>query len=251
MAQTRTSIPLNSPEIVFKGARYTQYGKPYPASSDKTGPKFVQPQRFSEAVLQTSMKISRFNPQTAQWAAGIEMHLVTNSQNIVMALNILPARRGRPGIFQVYKDGKHFKDYRLKSAKTARSGQIRIQSSDGQKHHYRIMLPATIAIQITSLKIDPDATLSKVTLPSKPVYVAMGDSITHGSAALNGISTRSYPYLLAPDLGYDLYNLGVGGGRVSPLQGTMLKDWEKIEVITLLIAASHITKTRVEQVVAT
>ena len=189
------------------------------------------------------VQLLRFSPTIARWAAGIEMHLATTSQNIVITMDTLPTKRGRErfGIGQVYKDGNLLKDYRLKSAKKTVATQIHIQSLDGKKHHYRIMLPATMAVRITRLEIDKGAKLSKVQLPSKPVYIAMGDSITHGSAGLDGISTYSYPYLLASNLGYDLYNLGIAAGRVSPRLGTMLKDWEEIGFITLLIGYNDLS----------
>ncbi|MBL4699758.1 MAG: hypothetical protein JKX85_00735 [Phycisphaeraceae bacterium] len=240
-AQSLVSVPLDSQEITFKGARYIEYGKPYASPSEQTGPQFVMPLRFSQPVLKTPIKVSRFNSQTAQWSAGIELHLVTDSTNIVIAFKIQPARRGRPGICQVYQDNRLLKDYPIKSAKKNKNAQIHIKSADDKKHHYRIMLPATMALQITSLQIDKGSKLDKVSLPSKPIYVAMGDSITHGSAGIDGITTKSFAYLLATKLNYDLYNLGIGGGRVSPMLGTMLKDWKKIDLITLLIGYNDLS----------
>jgi len=83
--------------------------------------------------------------------------------------------------------------------------------------------------------IDESASLHPLEFAKRPVYVALGDSITHGSAGLGGVSELSYPFRLGKLLGFDTYNLGVGGSRVSPPIGAMLSDWERIDLITLLI----------------
>ena len=46
------------------------------------------------------------------------------------------------------------------------------------------------------------------------MYIAIGNSITHGMG-INSYSTRlTYPYILADSLGYELYNWGIGGSKI-------------------------------------
>jgi lysophospholipase L1-like esterase len=90
-------------------------------------------------------------------------------------------------------------------------------------------------LKITGLEISRGTALHMIRFLKKTVYVALGDSVTHGSVGLGGLSCQTYSAILAKKLDCRLYNLGVGGSKVSPPVGEMLKDWKKIDLITLLI----------------
>lgn len=68
----------------------------------------------------------------------------------------------------------------------------------------------------------------------KPVYIALGNSITHG-VGQESASFLTYPYILAEKLNYDMYNLGVGGAKISFPLAQMTKEMPKAKLITILI----------------
>jgi len=64
-----------------------------------------------------------------------------------------------------------------------------------------------------------------------PVYVAIGNSITHGTGQKAGYET--YPFIVSQKKGWDLYNVAVGGSKISWPVAKMLSD-KHIDVITIL-----------------
>lgn len=221
------SVSLRSERIFFKGA-----GSVY-RSAEK-----IEPLRFSKEILDLGGQVLHFNPDIARMAAGVRMFLSTDSSEVRIQLTLKAFRQPKEATMRVYRDGKLFKDFELRREKADHSVEIVLKSCDGRPHQYRVDLPSTAETVIAGLWIDEESELLPVVLNSRPVYVALGDSITHGSAALNGISALSYPALLGDRLGFDVYNLGVGGSRVSVKGGEMLAEWDRIDLITLLIGAN-------------
>jgi len=79
--------------------------------------------------------------------------------------------------------------------------------------------------------IDQDAEYKACKDENKPVYVAIGNSITHGTGQKAGYQT--YGYHLAAMKHWDFYNVAVGGSKISWPVGEMLKD-KTIDYITIL-----------------
>lgn len=220
-------VPLNSERIYFKGANYL-YG-------DEAQ---IEPLRFSREVLELPMSQLNFNPEIARMSSGIQMVFSTRSPVIQVDLLLKPFRQNQTATCRVYCDGVLDKDFTFQREQEDNSVQIDLEHNDGKIHCYRIDLPSTAEAVVTGFLIDKNFDLEPIRFKAQPVYVALGDSITHGSVALEGVSCLSYPALLSQKLGYDLYNLGVGGSRVSPVIGEMLADWYQIDLITLLIGAN-------------
>jgi lysophospholipase L1-like esterase len=222
------SIPLESDRICFKGAKYV-----YREDSQ------IAPLRFSREVLATNPAQLNFNPGVARMSSGIEMCFSTDSSTISVKALLKPFRKEKAAYFQVYRDGQLFKEFEFSRPKeNDLPVEMALFAEDGAVHNYRIVFPATAEVVVTGLTLDVDSELEPMTPEKKPVYVALGDSISQGTMALFGRSEWSYPFLLSRALGYDLYNLGVGGSRVSVAIGEMLADWEQIDLMTLLIGAN-------------
>ena len=77
----------------------------------------------------------------------------------------------------------------------------------------------------------PGAVLYTLPDDCRPRYLAVGDSITHGSGMPR--TDQAYPWILAEDKGWHLFNLGVSGSRVTPVFGSMF-DSEPLDVVTIL-----------------
>jgi lysophospholipase L1-like esterase len=229
-ADNLRGLSLDSDLIYFKGCNYVT-----------RGPSGITPCRFSDQILKLKGRLLSFNPNTAKWTSGIQMFFSTSAKNINLKMTLLPFRRKAPVIFRVYRDDRVLQDFRFRKLKKENPIEIKLNSADNKLHRYRIDFPTNAALTVTGLEIDKGAKLHEMKLPAKPVYIALGDSVTHGSAGLDGLSAGAYPTQLAELLGYDLYNLGVGGSRVSVAAGSMLKDWKKIDLITLLIGYNDLS----------
>ncbi|MDB9744253.1 SGNH/GDSL hydrolase family protein, partial [Fibrobacterales bacterium] len=77
------------------------------------------------------------------------------------------------------------------------------------------ILPAFRAQFFTGIDLDDGYDLVSMGADTRPVYVAIGNSITHGVGQKASAGNASYPWLVADALGYQLYNMGVGGSKIN------------------------------------
>ena len=87
------------------------------------------------------------------------------------------------------------------------------------------------------LELDNGYDLKTIEEANKKTYVAFGDSITHGRG--QNTTAETYPFILADNFGYELYNIAVGGGKTSQVFANMIRDdFKQIDLITILIGYS-------------
>lgn len=98
---------------------------------------------------------------------------------------------------------------------------------------YRITLPPWAKADFRGLELDEGFSLLPYTPPVQKQYVAIGDSITHGRG--QRMTSETYPWLVAEALNLDLYNLAVGGSKVSVPVAEMLSEFPAVDVISVLI----------------
>ena len=113
------------------------------------------------------------------------------------------------------------------------SGEELTLTSDGSVTEWEIVLPIYYGVDFCGLVIDSGAKLYKVKRDSRPVYAAIGDSITHGAGQTQCGSNGSYPGVLADTNGYLLYNFAVGGSQISPAIAGELEGLDA-DIITVL-----------------
>lgn len=119
--------------------------------------------------------------------------------------------------------------------------QINLDSLPSNKEVvYEVVLPSYANFSLTKLELDEKNKLINYKPVKKRVYIGFGDSITHGRGQ-DGASYLTYPYKLAQKLNMDLYNLGIGGAKVSVPVAQMVQDLPKADVITILIGYNDLT----------
>lgn len=220
-------VSLSSKQISFKGANYV-----YRNAEE------IAPLRFSRDVLALSPEQLNFNPAIARWASGIQMIFSTSSSMVRVDLVLKGFRSREPATCRVYRDGVPFRDFIWTRQLEDSSVEIVLQNPEESGHQYTIEFPVTAEVVIKGVFLDEGCGFDPLVVDERPVYIALGDSITHGSGNLNGVSAGAYSYLLGRKLGCDFFNLGVSGGRVAPKIGEMLSDWNRVDLITLLIGAN-------------
>ena len=102
-------------------------------------------------------------------------------------------------------------------------------------HDYEIVLPYGDAVDFQGLEVNAAARME--TPPAAPAvrYVAYGDSVTHGFTA--SAIDKTYPYLVAHKMGWQLINLGLGGRSSNVSDAHVLKTL-KADVITVLMGVN-------------
>ena len=213
-------VALTDPAIKITGAKYTHM--------TDDGMEFL---RFSKKVLSMGNE-SGFNTVKGKVTACVNLSFTTDSENIKLNFVFRPGDHIRYDRFRARQNSEFYKEFRLKP--DAKEISMDIKSVDpGKPVDYSVVMPMFANPILTGITIDDDSKLVKTVKPYRKVYVALGDSITHGTGQQN--STQTYAWQLAEKLDMELFNLAVGGGKISVPTAKSLKDWKKIDLITILI----------------
>jgi len=206
--------------IQIQGAKYV--------FSAESGLRF---QRHREDVLKMPAKELGLNADKARNTTGVVIAFKTDSRNVRLRFRILSANY-MGAMFGVYENGTLIKEYKYKPQEKEAVFEFRAGNSGASL--YEVALPSFADVEFQGLEVDEGATLLDFPNLGKKVYVALGDSISHGTGQ-DGATHKTWPFLLARKLDCELFNLAVGGGKISVPSAEMLKDWEKIDLLTILI----------------
>lgn len=202
--------------------------------------------RFSEEVLNAPAAIRRFDTNVALSTSGISIQFKTKSPFIHLTFSPETGLNEK-GAFKILKDGTDFQTITF-DGPINQPIQIKLSALPTDKEYvYEIILPSYANLSLTKLEIDGDSDLVAYTPKPKRVYIGFGDSITHGRGQ-DGCTFLTYPYLLAQKLGMTLYNLGIGGARISIPVATMSKDLPQADLITILIGFNDFESANQTQV---
>ncbi len=188
-------------------------------------------QRHREEILQLPKKKLGFNQTTARDTTGIVIAFQTDSAKIEARFGVLSSIFMGTN-FGVFENGELIQEAGFN--RDATEAVFTVESRAPGASLFEIALPAFANVEFQGLEIDDGATLENVPNLGKRVYVALGDSLSHGIGQ-EGKSHRTWPFLLARKLDAELFTLAVGGGKISVPTGEMLSDWETIGLITLLV----------------
>ncbi len=182
--------------------------------------------RFSDAMWQRP-DLNNFSRSKAQTQSGVRIRFKTDSRTVK------PLFSNREGSLQ-RKIANYYGVYCNGVFMGPVSGDrlVLVAPEEGAVE-WEIALPTQYGVDFGGLLLDDGARLFLVKPQKRPVYVAIGDSITHGAGQEQCGSEGSYPFVLAATNGYCLYNLGVGGSQISPAVARELKGL-KADIITVL-----------------
>jgi lysophospholipase L1-like esterase len=187
------------------------------------------PQRHSSAILKMSKGLLGFDPIKAQTTTGVVLKFKTDSKNIRLSFKALTGEN-RGSEFAIYENGKIILEKKFN--KKTLEMHLEIARKNPQISEFSVVFPSWSKVAFSGMEIDPTAQLLPV--ESKKVYVAFGDSISHGTGQ-GSASYKTWPFILSQKLNLDLYSLAVGGGKVSIPAAGLLKDFPQVDIITLLI----------------
>ncbi len=221
-AQTSNSIQPNDSKIKVHGSNYIKM---------KDGELIIH--RHSDKVYAGNTKSNLFNPLKARTSSGIFIEFKTKSPNIITKFKIAKGLQ-KAAVFSVFQNGKFVAN---KSFKYKQNSDIALELSSahpGEEAVYRITFPLKTDIHFLGLEVENGFDIIDLNEEDKKVYVAFGDSITHGTGQQT--TPETYAYQLAEKLGYELFNLAVGGGKTSQVMAEMIRnDFDKIDMMTILI----------------
>ena len=176
--------------------------------------------RFPRSYATSDTKLT--NPQVswttsnrAAASSGIALSFRTNSENI--KVHFEEKRDYTGGVFTlafaVYKNGV----FQQVMKETTDVVELSLHNSGGQMVSWTITFPAFGQVNFTGLEIESGATLENYSVDNRKIYVAIGNSITHGQGQTDLSTHLTYPWQVADSLDYQLYNWGIGGSKVNEL----------------------------------
>ena len=218
-AQTnQTFISPNDSRIRIGGAFFTE-------KSDSV----VLLNRHEKQII--DMPETEANPKNAFTQSDVTINFVSDSKQFKILFEPRKGTSHRNSVFGVYKNGKLFRQIRISPQKDTVFDGITFENPDGKTAHWKILLPPYYGVNFKGIEIDSGSRFSTVSRKNKPIYVAIGNSITQGTGQTAGFQT--YPWKLAQAKGWELYNLAVGGSKISWPFALELRG-KKVDVITIL-----------------
>lgn len=218
LAQEKTVIPPDDNRIVAGGAFFVT----------RTCDKLVINRHLPEII---DMPETEAHPRNAFAQSGVSVSFATNSKHIKLLLTPRKETSLRFGIFGIYKNGKQVQQIKVLPKNAGTFDGISFSNPDGDFAEWKVLFPTYYGVDVKGVETDKDCRFEAVKHDEKPVYVAIGNSITQGTG--QAASFQTYPYILAEKKGWQLYNIAVGGSKISWPFALELKD-KKIDVITIL-----------------
>ncbi|MFT6747556.1 MAG: lysophospholipase L1-like esterase [Glaciecola sp.] len=103
----------------------------------------------------------------------------------------------------------------------------------GVSEIFEVSLPNLWGVDFTGMQIEDGYSVEDPGALNQPIYVSIGNSITHGTGQYVS-SAKTYPFLLAKQKGWDLHNLAVAGAGLGWATALNTKG-KKVDVISILI----------------
>ena len=228
IAETNVETAINiikpdSPGIFIHGTKYV-----------KKVDTVLHFERFSDSLLSLEKSVLKFSPVKAKTTAGIIISFRTNSPQIKAFFRVVEGEN-RGSEFGIMQNGELTGSIKFSKNKGPLLSFDIIPEFEGEDITYEIVLPHWANTEFVGLEIDGNSTIDKDYIPEKKkVYVAYGNSITHGTGQSSAFET--YPFLLSRNFNWELFSLAVGGAKTSQVVAEMIRDeFDQIDYMTVLI----------------
>ncbi|MCK9507643.1 MAG: SGNH/GDSL hydrolase family protein [Pigmentiphaga sp.] len=223
-AQTFVLVHADNPDIVIEGAQYLT----------KT-PERVIINRHSEEFF--PLVTGYFLEARAKTQTGVVIRFKTDSPQLKVNFEKRndSEQRNNSCVFAVYKNGKL-------SGYIRDTYQLNITAGTTDPVVWEIVLPYLWGVNFTGIDLVSGYTLLPQENENKPKYVAIGNSITHGTGQTDA-SDVTYAFRFARAMGWELYNLAVGGSRIHEQIAEETKNLD-LHAISILWGFNDWTQTQ-------
>ncbi|GAB5561354.1 MAG: hypothetical protein SynsKO_30010 [Synoicihabitans sp.] len=200
----------------------------------------IEYSRFSPEIFAAASG-ETFAADKARTTAGVLLRFTTDSPVINVVFKILPGER-RGLTLAVSENGAIFET--LNPSHENDTVKVGWDSHTPREvSTFDVLLPHWSNLGLHEIQISSGAELLENPQSHRPHYVAIGDSITHGTGLPS--PTQTWPWQLAQSRNWSLTNLAVGGSKVVPQLAAMTAGQE-IDVFTVLIGYNDWNKGTTE-----
>ncbi len=221
MAQSLVSVAPTDPNILIQGSKF--------AVNDALGVEFL---RMPEEILSIPVGQLQAFGTRARTTSGVRILFRTASPTINVNFKTIAGEVNKGSSFGVYVNGVWLQAFNFPN--TQHEMTVSLTSAVAGESTYDIVLPSWSNPFLTGIDLVPGKPLVPLVVPQKKVYLALGDSITHGTGQ-SSAAYKTYAFLLSEKLGYELFNLASGGSKIAPRITALVNNWTKVDMITYLI----------------
>lgn len=212
-------ISLLDEKVRYRGTLYPQV-----MGSEMTPYRFPQRQLFPEGLKDRPA----YPTKNGQSRTGTSIVVKTNSPTVTLRFKYEGATFAT---FGSYQDNVFTGFVRLTDPE---GSSLKLKTlKPGKSVEYRIVGPASFpTYTLTGIEIEDGFELEAPSRQREKVYVALGDSISHGLRKDN--TCQTWPWLVAESLNLELYNIAVGGSNANVDQVVPVTKLPKIDLMTIL-----------------
>ncbi len=225
------SIKLDNPNIKVTGVRYV-----------RKYPTHIELDRFKEeCYAKDSLEKLSFSTVNARTTTGAQLVINTESPKVTLSWGLEPEYAGQRLNFGLYLNkkptGQIFEKKRA-DLKQEFTFSFETGATKGKPVICEVIYPSHANPFLVGLKLEPGYELLPVPERNKKVFLALGDSITHGTGQTS--TDKTWAFLLSKKNHLELFNMAVGGGQLAGnlLTAEQLGDWKKLDLITILVGAN-------------
>jgi lysophospholipase L1-like esterase len=211
-------VESNQKMVDLSNNRVLMQGCLYPSIQNNQ----IQLNRFSDDVIQRMRLSSGYFERTQPCVS-----IVFSTNSSIVYLELVKNRyKVDWGVdIGIYANGKFLKSVHETSF------YLHSPLGKGEYVTWEVVLPVMCSLDFKGLYIEKEADLDEP-VKKHSVLVTIGDSMTHGVGTGNA-SYKTYPFLMAEAMNMDVFNLAIGGSKVSPAVADELKMLEA-SLITVL-----------------
>lgn len=171
---------------------------------------------------------SSLSSASANTPSGININITTDSPMLKLYFEAqAETNQFLPQYYSVYKNGEFVEKRAMNNF-----GDLIIKGTK-EKTHWQIYLPIHTGVVFKGIDIDKESEVWVTPKDERAIYLAIGDSITHGIGHRECSSDETYPAILARGLDYQLYNVAISGSRIAPPIATYYDSLD-IDLVTVL-----------------
>jgi lysophospholipase L1-like esterase len=196
--------------------------------------------RYSEDYYLNGMD-GTVNLSKARTQPGVSISFKTDSPLVTLMFSEREDTAIRGRRFTIFRNGEVAYD-------RVRDLEFTIANPSKETVEWEVYLPTFSGVTFLGLKLSPEYTLHDLPADDTPLYVAIGNSITHGVGQSGTLDT--YAYRVADALGLRHINLATGGSRIS---AETLRNFNDISprLVTILWGYNDVNQSRpVQEAVA-
>jgi len=224
-------IKADDPAIKYEGVLYR----------DELNDGGIGYRRFLVPLLKAGLpkfRLKKFEtePVKALTTPCMKMFFKTDANKVTAHFKILKTATDRGSNFGIYRNGKFWKDANFRKSKTY-PNNLEIELTPEKKREttlYQISFPSWANPTFYGLTLEKADKLIPLELPKKKIYVAYGDSVSHGTGQKSA-AFLTWPYKLADKINYEVYSLAIGGAKINRNLFPMFKQFKKIDLMTIYI----------------